>query len=104
VACGHDPQLVARSYPRKVTLTWVSPDTRCNAEVIRFAVVSVRLSAPLGNRALVQASGGGLVCIIDQRNLPRRGPIRPAALWIVPGCPGAASPTSSVLFRSTGAV
>lgn len=67
MACGHDPRLVARSYPRKVTLTWVSPDTTCNAEVIRFAVVSVRLPAPLGNRALVQASGGGAVRIIDPR-------------------------------------
>jgi len=67
VACGHDPRLVARSYPRKVTLTWVSPDTNCNAEVIRFAVVSVRLPARLGNRALVQASGGGAVRIIGPR-------------------------------------
>jgi hypothetical protein len=71
VACGHDPRLVARSYPRKVTLTWVSPDTSCNAEVIRFAVVSVRLPAPLGNRALVQASGGGTVRYFGQRNLAR---------------------------------
>ncbi|HEX4656549.1 MAG TPA: hypothetical protein VH307_04120 [Streptosporangiaceae bacterium] len=71
VACGHDPQLVARSYPRKVTLTWVSPDTSCNAEVIRSAAVSVRLPAPLGNRALVQASGGGPVPRFDQRNLAR---------------------------------
>jgi hypothetical protein len=71
VACGHDARLVARSYPRKVTLTWVSPDTSCHAEVIRFAVGSVRLPAPLGNRALVQASGGGLVRYFDQRNLAR---------------------------------
>ena len=71
VACGHDPRLVARFYPRKVTLTWVSPDTSCHAEVIRFAAVSVRLPAPLGNRALVQASGGGPVRYFDQRDLAR---------------------------------
>jgi hypothetical protein len=71
VACGHGPRLVARSYPRKVTLTWVSPDTSCHAEVIRFAVVSVRLPTPLGNRALVQASGGGPVRYFGQRNLAR---------------------------------
>jgi hypothetical protein len=71
VACGHDPRLVARSYPRKVTLTWVSPDTSCNAEVIRSAAVSVRLPAPLGNRALVQAFGGGPVRYFGQRNLAR---------------------------------
>lgn len=71
VACGHDPQLVARSYLRKVTLTWVSPDTRCDAEVIRSAAVSVRLPAPLGNRALVQASGGSPVPYFHQRNLAR---------------------------------
>jgi len=69
VACGRGPRLAAGSFPRKVTLTWVSPDTSCHAEVIRSAVVSVRLPAPLGNRALVQAAGGGPVHYFDQRNL-----------------------------------
>jgi hypothetical protein len=72
VACGHDPRLVARSYPDKVTLTWVSPDTSCNGEVIRFAVVSVRLSAPLGSRALVQASGGAPIRCFRRRNSASR--------------------------------
>jgi hypothetical protein len=71
VACGRSPRLAARSYPRKVTLTWVSPGTSCHAEVIRSAAVSVRLPGPLGNRALVQASGGGPVRYFAQRNLAR---------------------------------
>jgi hypothetical protein len=71
LACGHDPRLAARSYPRKVTLTWVSPDTSCHAEVIRSAAVSVRLPGPLGDRALVQASGSGRVRYFSQRNLAR---------------------------------
>jgi hypothetical protein len=71
VACGRGPRLAARSYPREVTLTWVSPDTNCHAEITRLAAVSARLPAPLGNRALVQASGGGPVRHFDQRNLAR---------------------------------
>lgn len=93
VACGHDPQLVARSYPRKVTLTWVSPDTSCNAEVIRFAAVSVRLPAPLGNRALVQASGGGPVPYFDQRNLARVT-VLPAGFRLSSDLPSASSTES----------
>ena len=58
IACGHRPLLVARTYPNRVTLTWVNPDTNCNAEAIKQVVVSVTLSSPLGARKLVQASTG----------------------------------------------
>jgi hypothetical protein len=58
IACGHRPRLVARSYPGRVTLTWVNPDTNCNAEAVRPVVVSVSLPVPLGSRKLVQASTG----------------------------------------------
>jgi len=71
MACGHDPRLVARSYPRKVTLIWLNPDTNCNAETARRAVVRIRLAEPLGNRPLVQASGGGRIPYFDQRDLVR---------------------------------
>jgi hypothetical protein len=58
IACGHRPVLVARSYPGRVTLEWVNPDTSCNAEAIMAVFVIVRLSVPLGHRRLVQASTG----------------------------------------------
>jgi hypothetical protein len=58
IACGHRPLLVARSHPDRVTLTWVNPDTNCNAEAIKPVTVSVSLPAPLGTRKLVQASTG----------------------------------------------
>ncbi len=58
IACGHRPLLVARSHPDRVTLTWVNPDTNCNAEAIKPVTVSVSLAAPLGSRKLVQASTG----------------------------------------------
>jgi hypothetical protein len=73
MACGHDPRLVAHSDPRKVTLKWVNPDTNCNAETIRSAVVRIRLSAPLGNRALVQAVSRGPVRYFDERDLASLG-------------------------------
>ena len=57
-ACGRRPLLIARSYPHRVTLTWLNPDTNCNAESIFRAVVSTSLPAPLGRRTLVQASDG----------------------------------------------
>lgn len=71
MACGHDPRLVARSYPRKVTLIWVNPDTNCNGETLRSAVVRIRLQEPLGNRPLVQASGGSRIPYFDGRDLAR---------------------------------
>jgi hypothetical protein len=71
MACGHDPRLVARSYPAKVTLVWVNPDTSCNAETLRSAVVRIRLAEPLGNRPLVHASGSGRIPYFDQRDFAR---------------------------------
>jgi hypothetical protein len=71
VECGHDPRLVARSNPRTVTLIWLNLDTNCNAEVLQHAVARARLPVPLGNRRLVQASGGGPVRYFDERGLAR---------------------------------
>ncbi len=70
-ACGHDPRLVARSYPDKVTLVWVNPDTNCNAETARAVAVLTRLPEPLGNRPLVHASGSGRVPYFSQRDFAR---------------------------------
>jgi hypothetical protein len=61
IACGHRPLLVARSYPDRVTLTWINPDTSCNAEAIKPVTVSTSLPTPLGSRALVQASTGARI-------------------------------------------
>lgn len=58
IACGHRPLRVARVHPDRVTLTWVNPDTNCNAEAIKAVVVRVSLPVPLGSRKLVQASTG----------------------------------------------
>lgn len=58
IACGHRPLLIARSYPNRVTLTWVNPGTACDAEAIMPITVSVSLPSPLGTRQLVQASTG----------------------------------------------
>ncbi len=71
MACGHDPRLVARSYPRKVTLIWINPDTNCNGETLESTVVPIRLPKPLGNRPLVQASGGSRIPYFDDRDLAR---------------------------------
>ena len=71
VECGHDPRLVAGSNPSMVTLIWLNPDTNCNAEVLQHAVVQATLPMPLGDRRLVQASGGGPVPYFDQRELAR---------------------------------
>jgi hypothetical protein len=71
MACGHVPRLVARSYPQKVTLIWVNPDTNCNAETLRSAVVRIGLAEPLSNRSLVQASGSGQIPYFDQSDLAR---------------------------------
>lgn len=58
IACDHRPLLVARSYQDRVTLTWINPDTSCNAEAIQPVTVGTALPRPLGGRALVQASTG----------------------------------------------
>jgi hypothetical protein len=71
VECGHDPRLIARSSPGTVTLIWLNPDTSCNAEVLQHAVARARLPVPLGNRRLVQASGGEAVRYFDERDLAR---------------------------------
>jgi hypothetical protein len=69
--CGHDPRLVARSYPDKVTLVWVNPDTNCNAETARPSRVRIMLPEPLGNRLLVHASGSGRIPYFSQRDFVR---------------------------------
>jgi hypothetical protein len=61
IACGRRPVLVAHSFPDRVTLTWINPDTSCNAEAIRPVTVSTTLPVPLGSRALVQASTGARI-------------------------------------------
>jgi hypothetical protein len=61
MACGHRPRLVARSYPDRVTLILINPDTSCNAEAIKQVAVSTSLPTPLGARALVQASTGARI-------------------------------------------
>ena len=61
MACGHRPLLVTRSYTDRVTLTWVNPDTSCNAEAIYPVTVSTSLRTALGGRALVQASTGARI-------------------------------------------
>jgi hypothetical protein len=40
------------------TLTWINPDTNCNAEAIKPVWVRTTLREPLARRALVQASNG----------------------------------------------
>lgn len=72
-ACGHAPRLVARSYPGKVTLTWVNPDTNCHAEMLGSAPGRARLPAPLGTRVLLQAASGAPVPYFDERDLARAG-------------------------------
>ncbi|MHB1431710.1 MAG: hypothetical protein ACYCVZ_06310 [Streptosporangiaceae bacterium] len=67
IACGHRPILVARAYPGRVTLKWVNPDTKCNAEAIVPVTVSVTLASPLGYRKLVQASDGAPIPYHVQR-------------------------------------
>lgn len=57
-ACGHGPNLIARSYPHRVTLRLVNPDIDCHAELFPVVHVSVRLPQPLGARRLVHATTG----------------------------------------------
>jgi hypothetical protein len=91
MACGHLPLLVARSYPRKVTLKWVNPDTNCNAEAVRAVPVRIRLTAPLGNRALVQAVSGGPVRYFDERDLASLGAL-PAGYRLTSDLPSVSFP------------
>jgi hypothetical protein len=56
--CGHRPLLIARSYPHRVTLRLVNPDTNCHEELVGLIAVSVMLPSPLGSRHLVQALTG----------------------------------------------
>jgi len=91
MACGHDPRLVARSYPGKVTLAWVNPDTNCSAETLRSAVARARLPAPLGNRALVQAVSGAPVRYFDERGLARAG-VLPAGFRLSSDLPSVSFP------------
>jgi len=56
VACGHAPRLAARSYPHKVTLTFVNPDTNCDAEMTGTTAASTRLARPPGARSRATVS------------------------------------------------
>ena len=58
MACGHRPQLIARSYTHRVSLRLINPDINCHAESFPAIDVSVTLPHPLGARRLVQASTG----------------------------------------------
>jgi hypothetical protein len=97
-ACGHAPRLVARSHPRKVTLTWLNPDTNCHAEMLGTASGRARLLAPLGTRALVQATSGAPVSYFDERDLARIGMLpagfRPSSdlPWTISEIPSASFP------------
>lgn len=97
MACGHAPQLAGRSYPRKVTLIWVNPDTNCHAEMIGSAVARARLPSPLGNRALVQASSGAPVRYFGERDLARAG-VLPAGFRLSSDLPFGIAELPSVSF------
>lgn len=91
MACGHAPLLVARSYPRKVTLTWVNPDTNCHAETIRSALARATLPTPLGRRALVQTASGAPVRYFDERDLASVG-VLPAGFRLSSDLPSVSFP------------
>jgi hypothetical protein len=91
MACGHAPLLVARSYPRKVTLTWINPDTNCHAEALRSAVARVTLPTPLGRRALVQTASGAPVRYFDERDLASVG-VLPAGFRLSSDLPSVSFP------------
>jgi len=97
MACGHAPRLVARSYPRKVTLTWINPDTNCHAEMLGSASGRARLPAPLGTRALVQAASGEPVSYFDERDLARVS-VLPARFRLSSDLPWGISEFPSVSF------
>jgi hypothetical protein len=70
--CDHDSRLVARSYPGMVSVILENPDTKCDANVLGSVPVAVntRLSAPLGNRALVRVgSTRGGIPYFSERDL-----------------------------------
>jgi len=71
--CGRHPVLVAGSFPRKVTLRWFNPDTKCNAEPLGLAVSRIMLCAPLGGRNLVQADAGTAIPYFSERDLVHVG-------------------------------
>jgi len=96
-ACGHAPRLVARSYPRQVTLTWVNPDTNCHAEMLGTAAGRARLPTPLGTRALVQAASGAPVSYFDERDMARAGEL-PAGFRLSSDLPWDISEFPSVSF------
>jgi hypothetical protein len=74
VSCGHPQSLRARSYPNRVTLTWVTPvvppSTLCLLD-LAAETVSTRLPAPLGKRRLVQASSGKPIPSFDASRFAR---------------------------------
>jgi hypothetical protein len=69
IVCGRRAKLVARSNPRKVSLVWLNPASGCDAEIIAAAIAHTTLRAPLGARALVQASDGTAIPYFSEREL-----------------------------------
>jgi hypothetical protein len=69
IVCGRRAELVARSNPRKVSLVWSNPASGCDAEIIATAIAHTTLRAPLGARALMQASGGQAIPYFSERDL-----------------------------------
>ena len=72
--CGREPSLLARSYPNLVTLAVVDPvlprNAICPAD-LEVSPVHTTLSAPLGNRLLVEASSGKPVAYFDASHFAR---------------------------------
>ena len=69
--CGRRPMLMASPTRRKVTLTWLNPDTSCGAEPIGLVAAHAILRAPLGSRALLQASTRTAIPYFSERDLAR---------------------------------
>jgi hypothetical protein len=72
--CGREPTLLARSYPNRVTLAVVGPVLPRNAICpanLEVSPVHTTLSAPLGNRLLVEASSGKPVASFDASHFAR---------------------------------
>jgi hypothetical protein len=70
--CNHKSRLLARVSPGKVSVILENPDTKCDVTEVGSAPVSVstRLSAPLGNRALVRVgSTRGGIPYFSERDL-----------------------------------
>jgi hypothetical protein len=90
--CGHRPLLIARSYPRRVTLRLVNRDvSNCHVEAVGVIAVSVTLSSPLGTRRLVQATTGGPIRyqVVSPSPRPAQSSPRPGTLRAAPGSPRA---------------